>query len=110
MLIVLIVLPLVQFSWTAAAPYWAHESNPISFHVGHHAHVYEGASLEVKHTPSKQGNVDPQDPCGLGHSGGHYRDGVTGQLAYPAASQFELPACHLFLTVASPRLEGKNVR
>ncbi len=108
LLIVLMVLLPAQFSWAAAAPYCAHESNPISFHVGHHAHVHEGASPEVKYTTSEPEKEAAKTPLASDHSDCHYCHAVAGQLASPAAPQFELPARHVFLAVAIARLEGSR--
>lgn len=105
LLIVLMVLLPAQFSWAAAAPYCAHESNPISFHVGHHAHVHEGASSEAKRTPSEPEKEAVKSPLASDHSDCHYCHGVAGQLASPVAPLFELSVRHVFIDVAVARLE-----
>ncbi|RZL47741.1 MAG: cobalt-zinc-cadmium resistance protein [Variovorax sp.] len=108
LLIVLMVLLPAQFSWAAAAPYCAHESNPISFHVGHHAHVHQDASAEAQHTASAPEKEASKSPVASDHSDCHYCHGVAGQLASPAALELELPARHVFLAVAIARLEGSR--
>ena len=108
LLIVLMVLLPAQFSWAAAAPYCAHESNPISIHVGHHKHVHEGASTEAKHTTSESEKEAAKTPLASDHSDCHYCHAVVGQLASPTAPQFELPTRHVFLAVAIARLEGSR--
>ena len=108
LLIALMVLLPAQFSWAAAAPYCAHENNPISFHVGHHAHVHQDASAEAQHPTSEPEKEASKNPLASDHSDCHYCHGVAGQLASPAALKLELPARHVFLAVAIARLEGSR--
>jgi hypothetical protein len=103
LLFVLMVLLPAQFSWAAAAPYCTHESSPTSFHVGHHAHVHQDSPADAQHIPS-----DPETAKGsltLNHSDCSFCHGVAGQLASPAALQFELPARHGFLATCTALLE-----
>lgn len=106
LLIVLMVLLPAQFSWAAAAPYCAHESDPTSFHIGHHAHVHRGSSADAQQTPAAPDEETSKGALGSDHSDCHCCHGVAGQLASPAAPQFELPARHVFIAVAIARLEG----
>ncbi|HUD34351.1 MAG TPA: cobalt-zinc-cadmium resistance protein [Variovorax sp.] len=106
LLIVLMVLLPAQFSWAAAARYCAHESNPVSFHVGHHTHVHEGAaSAEAQHASSKP-EKEKSERLGVSdHGDCHYCHGVAGQLAAPASLKFEPPERHVFLAVVTARLD-----
>jgi hypothetical protein len=108
LLIVLMVLLPAQFSWAAAAPYCAHESNPTSFHIGHHAHVHQGLSAETQHTSSEPEKETFKNSLASDHSDCHYCHGVTGQLASPVALWLEQPARHVFLAVDIARLEGSR--
>jgi len=106
LLIVLMVLLPAQFSWAAAAPYCAHESNPVSFHVGHHTHVHEGtASAEAQYSASEPGTQKSERLPVSDHSDCHYCHGVAVQLAAPAALQFEPPERHVLLAVVTARLD-----
>jgi uncharacterized protein involved in copper resistance len=106
LLIVLMVLLPAQFSWAAAAPYCAHESNPTSFHVGHHTHVHEGtASAEAQQASSEPEKEKSERPGLSDHSDCHYCHGVAGQLTAPASLQFEPPARHVVLAGATARLD-----
>ena len=108
LLLVLMVLLPAQFSWAAAAPYCAHESNPTSFHIGHHAHVHQCASAEAQYTPSEPEKETSKSPLASDHSDCHYCHGVAGQLASPAAPQFEPVARDVLFAVAIVRLEGSR--
>jgi hypothetical protein len=44
--ILLLVLLSLQSLWVAAAPYCAHEENPVSMHIGHHTHQHQGDQLD----------------------------------------------------------------
>jgi cytochrome c553 len=109
LLLVLMVLLPVQFSWAAAAPYCAHESDPVSFHVGHHAHVHRVAPAEAQHAVSAPEKDAAKGSPASDHGDCHYCHGVAGQSASPAAPQFGGPARHVFLAVAIARLEGSRI-
>jgi hypothetical protein len=110
LLLVLMMLLPAQFSWAAAAPYCAHERNPTSFHVGHHAHVHEVSSAEAHPTASESDNDTSKSSLvsATDHGDCHYCHGAAGQLTSVAETQFELPVRHVFLAVAITRLEGSR--
>ncbi|CAM3601221.1 cation efflux protein, CzcI family [Paracidovorax anthurii] len=65
LIFLLTVLPL-QFTWAEAAGYCAHEPTAASQHFGHHVHQHDG-SAGASHDASFSGDAD-QD-CGACHAG-----------------------------------------
>lgn len=63
---IMLLLP-VQWTWAAAAAYCAHESSPSSGHIGHHEHVHKSSSTEdlKKAQASKAAALDLD--CGYCH-------------------------------------------
>ena len=110
LLVVLMFLLPAQFSWAAAAPYCAHESNPPSFHIGHHAHGHQG---------SQPGSQPAAQMASLA-SAASLADGAQGVAAEPdaprgspVADHADCSYCHgvagQFATAATPRF-GPVVR
>ena len=56
---VMLLLP-VQWTWAAAAAYCAHEPSPSSWHIGHHEHVHKSSSAgdSKKAQSAKAGALD----------------------------------------------------
>jgi hypothetical protein len=104
LLIVLIFLLPAQSSWAAAAGYCAHESNPVSFHVGHHAHVHQVSTPDAQHTPSEQENA--KATLALEHDDCSYCHGVVVQLASPTSPMFEPLVRHAFASTSTQCLGG----
>lgn len=63
-ILMLMVLPL-QFSWAAAAAYCQHEINPATTHYGHHEHKHP-ASVEKSNDKEKSAQVHTD--CGYCHA------------------------------------------
>ncbi|TXI25397.1 MAG: DUF2946 domain-containing protein [Roseateles sp.] len=69
----LFVLPL-QFAWSAAAAYCAHEAAPAKSHLGHHTHEHKGDAgdssaekLHAKASTAKAGKLMGDNDCGYCH-------------------------------------------
>ena len=61
------LLPM-QFSWEAMSAYCAHEQQVASDHIGHHAHQHQGTDVNKVDAPdqSKPGDFDAD--CGACHA------------------------------------------
>ena len=105
-LIVLMMLLPAQFSWAAAAPYCAHERDPVSFHVGHHPHVHRDASVEARHATPEPEQAASQNLSAPDHGDCHCCHGGAGQLAAPVALALAPPPRHVLVAAAVARLEG----
>ncbi len=90
----LLVLPL-QFAWSVAAAYCAHEAAPAASHVGHHAHEHQGdagdGTAEKLHAEAdsakagKAGKWMGDNDCGYCHLS-------FAKLMVPLALQFDTGA------------------
>lgn len=80
-----------QFTWASAAGYCAHESDPVSFHVGHHAHEHRaslsGADAADAETPSEPA----KNPPAQGHADCSYCHAMVAQFAAPLPSALGPP-------------------
>lgn len=68
----------VQFAWSATAVYCGHESAPVAFHPGHHAHAHQdggGTSSDAAAATEKQAA-----PAGLAHPDCGYCHASAAQL------------------------------
>lgn len=98
LLVVLVVLLSLQWTWAAAAAYCRHEVGAGASHLGHHAHEHEGpganeveksaglSAAEVPHAPDSTDPLGADPDCGACHAG------ATAMLAEPAAMARTLKA------------------
>lgn len=115
-LLLLAMLP-IQFTWAAAAPYCAHESGheaPSSArHVGHHEHEHQAASGEAQPAPDGQDVAQPagDNDCGYCHLGAA-RPVQADAVGVPALNGRKLPdnAVHPLQTREPDRRERPNWR
>ena len=75
LLIVLMFALPAQFAWAAAAGYCAHESDPVSFHIGHHAHEHRAGSSDADPGADTRGSV------AQGHADCSYCHALVAQFA-----------------------------
>lgn len=68
-----------QFVWAAAAGYCAHESDPVSFHVGHHVHEHRASLTDADET----GTETARNPVTQAHTDCSYCHAVVAQFASP---------------------------
>lgn len=74
LLCMMMLLPL-QWSWAAAAAYCAHETGGAAQHMGHHEHQHQAGAEEQSKVPAKTA-VD--NDCGVCHlSGLHWLDAAS---------------------------------
>ena len=64
-LICMMLLLPVQWTWAAAAAYCAHESGQAAQHMGHHEHQHQGASDDHGGKPATKAVAD--NDCGVCH-------------------------------------------
>lgn len=84
-----------QFAWASAAGYCAHESDPVSFHVGHHAHEHRaslsGTDPAVDPADAETPSEPVKNPPAQGHADCSYCHAVVAQLAAPPPSALGPP-------------------
>jgi hypothetical protein len=70
LLIFLLMLLPLQFSWAAAAPYCQHEQEQTTQHLGHHSHLHEAKADADANGDAPDGVADysaTHDDCGYCH-------------------------------------------
>ena len=90
LLIVLMFALPAQFVWAAAAGYCAHESDPVSFHIGHHTHEHRASS------PEAEASEAAKSPVTQAHTDCSYCHAVVAQFASPRPSTAGPPPRHIF--------------
>ncbi|WP_435504812.1 hypothetical protein [Variovorax sp. RHLX14] len=90
LLIVLMFALPAQFVWAAAAGYCAHESDPVSFHVGHHVHEHRASPDDADRTEAAK------SPVTQAHTDCSYCHAVVAQFASPQPSTTGPPPPHIF--------------
>jgi hypothetical protein len=68
-LICMLLLLAVQWTWVAAAVYCEHETGAAAQHLGHHEHQHVGASDEVTKAGKAQSPANADNDCGICHPG-----------------------------------------
>ena len=81
-----------QFVWAAAAGYCAHESDPVSFHVGHHVHEHRASSTDADETETQAA----KKPATQAHTDCSYCHAVVAQFASPQPSTTGPAPRHIF--------------
>lgn len=84
------ILPL-QFVWAAVAPYCGHESEPASFHFGHHAQAPDSEARDKVSSSKKLQSGSAmgldQPDCGQCHASlAQFASGLPGSVEVPACS------------------------
>lgn len=79
-----------QFVWAAAAGYCAHESDPVTFHIGHHLHEHRVSSSDAEEPETGKRPVTPA------HTDCSYCHAVVAQFAPPQPSTTGPPPRHIF--------------
>lgn len=93
----LLVLPL-QFAWSVAAAYCAHEAAPAASHVGHHAHEHKGdagdGTAEKLHAEADSAKAGKAGKAGkwMGDNDCGYCHLSFAKLMVPLALQFDTGA------------------
>lgn len=81
----LFVLPL-QFSWAAAAAYCGHEPAPARTHTGHHAHAHAASVADASQAQSDGVAKAQASPSGVDHDCGFCHLGCAQPLPSQAPS------------------------
>ena len=81
-----------QFVWAAAAGYCAHESDPVSFHVGHHVHQHRPSSTDAYETEADA----VKNLAAQAHTDCSYCHAVVAQFASPQPSATGPAPRHIF--------------
>ncbi|MBP6338936.1 MAG: cobalt-zinc-cadmium resistance protein [Vitreoscilla sp.] len=68
-LICMMLLLPVQWTWAAAAVYCEHETGAAAQHLGHHEHKHQGATGEVSKDGKTQSPPSADNDCGICHLG-----------------------------------------
>lgn len=84
-----LVLPL-QFAWSASAAYCGHESAPLAFHLGHHAHVHGNADVQDAAGPQEAAGA----PLTMAHSDCSYCHACGVQMLMNMPGVSEMPYGH----------------
>ena len=78
-----------QFVWAAAAGYCAHESDPVSFHIGHHTHEHRASATDAGEPEAAK------SPVTQAHTDCSYCHAVVAQFASPQPSTTGPPPRHI---------------